>query len=136
MGAMSSTASQESQASLHLQRKVRLYAVEMTLGNKIKKAREGKKRTLQWVADELDVTKQLVWQWERDKADARTHIEGLAKALEMPVDYFYGPIRSPATLEGKIKLLSPANRDFIETMADKFLAQQEAEKTPLRKVKE
>jgi transcriptional regulator with XRE-family HTH domain len=127
MGAMSSTASQESQASLHLQRQAGLYAVEMTLGNKIRKARKAKKLTLQGLADELDVSKQLVWQWEKDQTDARTHIEDLAKVLEMSVDYFYGPIKPPVNLEAKMKLLSPTHREIMETMADKFLAVQEAE---------
>lgn len=99
----------------------------MTLGTKIRKARKAKKYTLQGLADKMGVTKQLVWQWERDNTDPRMHIEGLSNHLEMPVEYFYGAATPPAALEAKIKLLNPENREFMEMMADKFLQQQEAE---------
>jgi transcriptional regulator with XRE-family HTH domain len=99
----------------------------MTLGTKIRRARKARKLSLEKFGVALGVTHQLVWQWERDKSDARTHIEGLSMVLEMPVDYFHGTPQPPAALEAKIKLLNPEHREFMEVMADKFLQQQEAE---------
>jgi transcriptional regulator with XRE-family HTH domain len=130
MAALSSTASRESQAPLHLQRKAALYAVDMTLGKLIQKARTAKGWSLQKLADEIGVTRQLVWQWEKGDTDARKHIEGLSKALKVPVDYFYGPAGSPPPIEAKIKLLSPSHQQFIEKMIDTFLEQQEQESVP------
>jgi transcriptional regulator with XRE-family HTH domain len=102
----------------------------MTLGKLIQKARKAKKWSLQKLADEIGVTKQLVWQWEKGDTDARKHIEGLSRALEMPVDYFYGPAGSPPLIEAKIKLLSPSHQLFIEKMIDTFLEQQKEEAAP------
>lgn len=130
MVALSSTASHRSQALLHLQGQGTLYAADMTLGKLIQKARKAKKWSLQKLADEIGVTKQLVWQWEKGDTDARKHIEGLSQALKMPVDYFYGPAGSPPPIEAKIKLLSPSHQQFIEKMIDTFLQQQEEEAPP------
>lgn len=130
MVALSSTASRVSQALLHLQGQGTLYAADMTLGKLIQKARKAKKWSLQKLADEIGVTKQLVWQWEKGDTDARKHIEGLSQALKMPVDYFYGPAGSPPPIEAKIKLLSPSHQQFIEKMIDTFLQQQEEEAPP------
>lgn len=130
MEQMSSTTSHQSQAPLHLQRQALLYHLDMTLGNKIKKARKAKKMTLQSLADEIGVSKQLVWQWEKGDSDARMHIGALSKALEMPVEYFHGASQPPSTLEAKIKLLTPDNRTFMENMADQLLHRQETE-TPV-----
>jgi transcriptional regulator with XRE-family HTH domain len=99
----------------------------MTLGNLIRKAREAKTMTLEALANKVGVSKQLVWQWERGKSDARTHIERLSQALEMPVEYFYGPAGAPAPIEIKMKLLSPARRELLDMMADTLLRQQEEE---------
>ena len=104
-----------------------LYHLDMTLGNKIRKARKAEKMTLQALADALDVSKQLVWQWEKGETDARMHIGSLSRALKMPVEYFHGATHPPMTLEAKMKLLSPENRDFMDAMADKILQNQEAE---------
>jgi transcriptional regulator with XRE-family HTH domain len=102
----------------------------MTLGKLIQRARKAKKWSLQKLADEIGVTKQLVWQWEKGDTDARKHIEGLSQALEMPVDYFYGPAGSAPPIEAKIKLLSPSHQLFIEKMIDTFLEQQREEAAP------
>jgi transcriptional regulator with XRE-family HTH domain len=125
MISMSSTASQRSQEALHLQRKAPLYAVGMTLGNKIKSARKARKLSLDKLGKQLGVSRQLVWQWERDESDARKHIEQLAQALEVPVEYFYGPTRPDEHLGTKIKRLTPAQQKFIESMVDNLLDQEE-----------
>lgn len=120
-------ASRQSQDPLHLQRQAVLYAVDMTLGTKIRRARTAKKMSLEKLGSALGVTRQLVWQWERDQSEARTYIDGLSRVLGMPVEYFHGVAQPPTSLEAKIKLLNPEHREFMDVMADKFLQQQEAE---------
>ncbi len=127
MVVLSSTASRQSQDRLHLQRQAVLYAVPMSLGALIRKARKAKPLTLEALANELSVSRQLVWQWEHGKSDPRTHIESLSQALGMPVEYFYGPAEAPEPIEVKIKLLSPARRELLDLMADTLLRQQEEE---------
>jgi transcriptional regulator with XRE-family HTH domain len=97
----------------------------MTLGNKIKSARKARKLSLDKLGKQLGVSRQLVWQWERDESDARKHIEQLAQALEVPVEYFYGPTRPDEHLGTKIKRLTPAQQKFIESMVDNLLDQEE-----------
>ena len=120
---MSSTASRQSQDPLHLHRQAALYAVDMTLGTKIRRARTARKMSLEKLGKALGVSRQLVWQWERDRSDPRTHIEGLSQALEMPVEYFYGPTPPDGPLDAKMKRLSPAQQDLIKTMIDTMLGQ-------------
>lgn len=124
MGPLSSTASHQSQVPLHLQRQALLYAFDMTLGTKIRKARTARKMSLSKLGVALGVTRQLVWQWEKDESDPRKHIGALSEALEMPVEYFYGPTPSDSPLAAKIKLLSPAEEELIQTMVDKILDQR------------
>lgn len=93
----------------------------MTLGKLIQKARKAQKWSLQRLADEIGVTKQLVWQWERDDTDPRKHIEALSKALKVPVDYFYGPGPKPGPLAAKIGRLTPDQQELIERMVDSLL---------------
>lgn len=112
-----------------------LYHLDMTIGNLIKKARKAKPLSLEALGEKIGVSRQLVWQWEKGDSDPRKHILALSKALEMPVEYFYGGAQAPMDLESKVKLLTPENRDFVETMADKFLASQQAEKSALPKAK-
>ena len=132
MVAMSSTASHESQVPLHLQRQAVLYHLDMTIGNLIKKARKARGFSLEALGEKLGVTRQLVWQWEKGSSDPRKHILALSQHLEMPVDYFYGPKRSPGILAAKIGQLNEDQQELVETMIDTLLRQQEAE--PPRKI--
>jgi transcriptional regulator with XRE-family HTH domain len=125
MAHMSSTPSRLSQALLHLQRQASLYAIDMTIGKLIQKARKAKKWSLQRLADEIGVSKQLVWQWERDDTDPRKHIEALSRLLEVPVDYFYGPSPKPGPLAAKIGRLTPDQQELIERMVDSLLGHPE-----------
>jgi transcriptional regulator with XRE-family HTH domain len=99
----------------------------MTIGNLIKKARKARGLSLDALGEKLGVSKQLVWQWEKGDSDPRKHILALSQHLAMPVDYFYGPKRSPSVLAAKIGQLNSDQQDLIETMVDKLLQQQEQE---------
>lgn len=105
----------------------------MTLGNLIKKAREAKKLTLQALADELGVSKQLVWQWEKGTSDPRKHIKALSVHLDRPVEYFYATKRSPAVMEAKFQQLTPEQQAAVETLMDTFLGQREGKTEELAK---
>lgn len=104
----------------------------MTIGNLIKKARKAKGMSLEALGDKLGVTRQLVWQWEKGDSDPRKHILALSQHLEMPVDYFYGPKRSPGILAAKIGQLSDDQQDLLETMVDKLLQQEPARKANVK----
>jgi|KBSMisStandDraft_5_1062788.scaffolds.fasta_scaffold06987_6 transcriptional regulator with XRE-family HTH domain len=97
----------------------------MTLGTRIKQARTSKKWSLQKLADEMGVTKQLVWQWERDETDPRKHIQQLSQHLDVPVEYFYGSKRAPGVLATKISQLGTDQQAMIEAMVDALLNQQD-----------
>lgn len=103
----------------------------MTIGNLIKKARTARKLSLEALGEKLGVSRQLVWQWEKGESDPRKHIAGLSQHLEMPVDYFYGPKRSPGVLAAKIGQLSEDQQELVETMVDKLL--QQIDQLPARK---
>lgn len=126
MEAMSSTTSQESQVGLHLQRQAVLYHVDMTIGNLIRKARKAKGMTQQALGDAIGVSKQLVWQWEMGKSDARTHIKALSIHLEQPIEYFYATKRAPAVMEAKFKLLAPEEQAAVDALMDAFLNKRQA----------
>ena len=125
MTVTSSTASRQSQVPLHLHSQAALYAIRMTLGTRIKQARTAKKWSLQKLADEMGITKQLVWQWERDDTDPRKHIEELSRLLDVPVEYFYGDKRAPGVLATKIGQLGTDQQAMIEAMVDALLRQQD-----------
>lgn len=75
----------------------------------------------------MGVSRQLVWQWERDDTDPRKHIQQLSQLLEVPVEYFYGTKRAPGVLATKIGQLGPDQQAMIEAMVDTLLRQQEQE---------
>jgi len=93
----------------------------MTIGKLIQKARKAKDWSLQRLADELGMSRQLVWQWEKGDTDPRKHIEALSRVLEVPVDYFYGPTPKPGPLAAKIGRLTPDQQELIERMVDSLL---------------
>lgn len=125
MIAMSSTASHQSQGSLHLQCKAVLYRLGMTIGTRIKKARKEKGLSLEALGSKIGVSRQLVWQWEKDETDPSKHVEALSKHLNVPLEYFYGVKREPDELALKIALLSEEQQELIQTMIDKMLGQTE-----------
>ncbi len=104
----------------------------MTLGQRIKQARKAKGLSLEQLGKLLGVTRQLVWQWERDDTDASKHIAQLCEHLTVPVEYFYGPSASD-TLENKIRRLDPERQGHIEAMVNALLLLQQQE-GPVKKV--
>lgn len=104
----------------------------MTIGNLIKQARKAKGLSLEGLGEKLGVSRQLVWQWERGDSDPRKHIQGLSTHLGVPVEYFYGPKRSPSILASKIEQLDTDDRDLIEAMIDKMLTRHG--QAPARKI--
>jgi len=98
----------------------------MTLGNKIKKARKARGLSLQALADLMDVSRQLVWQWEKGDTDPRKHIEQLCHHLQVPLEYFYA-VSSENSLESKIRRLDPEKQSQIEGIVNALLLQQEQE---------
>jgi transcriptional regulator with XRE-family HTH domain len=78
----------ESQASLHCQTKAMLYDIEMTLGKRIKAARERlrPKPTQSDIAEHFGVTDKAVSSWERDETIPDVDkIAELSRVLKVPV---------------------------------------------------
>lgn len=96
----------------------------MTLGKRINQARKARGLSLEKLGKKMSVSKQLVWQWEKDESDPRKHIERLCAVLEVPYDYFYGKPPHADTLEAKIQRLAPQQRPIAEATIDALLAQQ------------
>lgn len=103
----------------------------MTLGQRIKTAREAKGLSLQQLADKMNVSRQLVWQWERftgkpqkNAADPRKHARKICDFLDIPYEYFYDGGAAEGPIEDKIRRLLPHERTVIEAAVDAFLAQR------------
>jgi transcriptional regulator with XRE-family HTH domain len=107
----------------------------MTMGKLIEKARMAKGLSLEKLGKKIGVSRQLVWQWEKDETDPSKHIKELSEHLGVPVEYFYGPKRAPGILAAKIKQLSPDKQELIENLIDNMLRQQEQESAPETDVK-
>ena len=89
--------------------------------------------SLDKLGEKLGVSRQAVWQWEKGTSDPSKNIEGLAKALEKSVEYFYGQVASDVPLAGKISQLAPQQLKIIEMMIDQMLGQDEPEIIPTKK---
>lgn len=96
----------------------------MTVGQRIERARKAKGWSLQGLADRMGVSRQLVWQWERDETDPRKHAERLCTTLGLPYEHFFDGAAPSVGLDAKIRRLSPSNRAAIEAAIDALLAQQ------------
>lgn len=114
----------ESQALLHCVSKAALYTVEMTLGNRIKAARERllPKMTQKDVGRHFGVTYQAVSQWERDEDIPEVgKIADLAELLKVPCVWLLkgtGEPPPPEALEAKLDTLMPSERAIIEATID------------------
>lgn len=90
--------------------------------------------SLEILGDKIGVTRQLVWQWERGDSDPSKHIEAIAKALEMPVEHFFGQTRAETPLQAKITQLDASQLDLVERMVNQMLGIEEPASRPKRKI--
>lgn len=114
----------ESQALLHCIHKGPLYTIEMTIGNRIKAARErlDPKPTQAQIGKAFGVTVQAVSGWERDETIPElAKIAKLARLLQVPCTWLLegtGAPPPPDTLEVRIQSLRPRERAMIGAMID------------------
>lgn len=136
MDHMSSTTRQECQAPLHLHGQALLYRVGMTpteLGHRIRKARLARKLSLAKLGDLMDVSRQLVHQWENAESDPKKHIGELCRILQVPYEYFHGEVGEASdSLEAKVARLTPDNRAAIAPAVDALLSQQKQQKEQIK----
>jgi transcriptional regulator with XRE-family HTH domain len=125
MGGDPSIALQESQVSLHCANKVLLYPIGMTLGKRIKRARErlAPRVTQRHVADAFSISDKAVSAWERDDTIPElSRLPTLARLLKVPVAWLLEgtgePPPSPDDLEVRIEMLSPAERAIVIATVD------------------
>jgi transcriptional regulator with XRE-family HTH domain len=109
----------ESQALLHCQYQAVLYAIEMTLGKRIKAARErlNPKPTQADIGSHFGVTDKAVSAWERDATIPELDkIADLAVLLKVPCIWLLkgaGAPPSPEALEVAIEDLKPSERAVV-----------------------
>jgi transcriptional regulator with XRE-family HTH domain len=114
----------KSQASLHCVNKAALYAIAMTLGNRIKAARERlePKPTQREIAEKFDITDKAVSGWERDDSVPELDkMPKLARELRVPLEWLLDGIGDPPApddLQVRIEALSPADRVMLGLMID------------------
>jgi transcriptional regulator with XRE-family HTH domain len=132
MGDTSSIALPQSQAMLHCEPKVTIYDIEMTLGKRIKAARErlDPRMTQPQVAAVFHITVQAVSGWERDESIPELDkIAKLARILKVPASWLLeGKGAPPASgaLESILEQLDPSARELLEAMAQTLLKQRDA----------
>jgi transcriptional regulator with XRE-family HTH domain len=117
---------------LHCLDKALLYDVEMTLGKRIKAARERllPKATQGDVASHFEITDKAVSAWERDETVPELDkIAKLARILKVPANWLLegkGPPPPPDTLESVVEQLDPDSRSLLEAMAQTLLRKRGA----------
>lgn len=122
MAVHSSIALLESQAPLHCEDKGTLYDAEMTLGKRIKAARERlrPKMTQGDLGKFFDITDKAVSGWERDDTlPALGRIVEIARILKVPTAWLLdgkGPPPHPDSIEAEIDSLDPQERAFMASM--------------------
>jgi transcriptional regulator with XRE-family HTH domain len=121
-----------SQALLHCANKASLYDVEMTLGKRIKSARERLRPEMTQgdVAKHFNITDKAVSAWERDATVPELDkIAKLARVLRVPANWLLegkGPPPSPDALESVMEQLDQESRSLLEAMAQTLLKQRGA----------
>jgi transcriptional regulator with XRE-family HTH domain len=113
----------ESQALLHCPDKAGLYTIAMTLGKRIKSARERlrPKPTQADIGSHFGVTDKAVSAWERDETVPELDkIAKLAKRLQVPCLWLLdgaGEPPTPDALEVAIENLRPSERAILSATA-------------------
>jgi transcriptional regulator with XRE-family HTH domain len=121
----------ESQALLHCAPKAALYTVEMTLGKRIKAARERLRpdMTQAHVGTHFGVTPQAVSGWERDDSIPELDkIADLAELLKVPCVWLLkgaGEPPAPDALEAKIDGLRPSERAIVDATIEAIRRQRD-----------
>lgn len=124
--ANSSIALLESQALLHCVSKGVLYSVEMTIGKRIKQARERlqPKQTQAVIGEIFGISAQAVSEWERDQAiPDLDKIVRLSEALKVPCAWLLegkGPPPAPDSIDFEIEQLHPAERAVVRSVIETF----------------
>jgi transcriptional regulator with XRE-family HTH domain len=109
-----------------------LYDVEMTLGKRIKSARERLRPEVTQgdIAKHFNITDKAVSAWERDATVPELdRIAKLARILKVPANWLLegkGPPPSPDALEAVMEQLDPESRALLEAMAQTLLKQRGA----------
>lgn len=121
----------ESQALLHCPDKALLYTVDMTLGKRIKAARERlrPKPTQGDIGAHFGITDKAVSAWERDETVPELDkIADLAELLKVPCLWLLkgtGEPPAPDALEVKIGQLLPSERAIIDATIEAIRRQRE-----------
>lgn len=124
MAKNSSMALPKSQATLHCWDKAALYNVEMTLGKRIKAARNRlrPKLTQAEIGKEFDISDKAVSSWERDKTVPDLgKIAKLARTLKVSCNWLLegaGEPPAPDALEVQIEGLSPLDRALASAIIE------------------
>jgi transcriptional regulator with XRE-family HTH domain len=132
MAKNSSTALPESQAPLHCLHKAALYNIEMTLGKRIKAARERlrPKPTQGQIGAYFGVTDKAVSGWERDQTIPELDkIADLARLLRVPCSWLLEGVGAPPppdALEVKIESLRPSERALLAAMIETIHKERES----------
>jgi transcriptional regulator with XRE-family HTH domain len=110
----------ESQATLHCVPKAILYPIDMSIGKRIRKARDRlhPRVTQKQIAAAFGITEQAVSAWERDdsKGPELERIPRLARLLHVPVAWLLegnGDPPEPDGLDALIDSLSPSEREAV-----------------------
>lgn len=112
----------KSQERLSCGRQALLYAILMTLGQRIKAARKLRKLSQEVVAEALGVTKQAVSGWERGRETPEVpRLMPIARRLKVPVEWLLdGHGDPPEEASDPLNGITPDERaaamSFIEVM--------------------
>src|SRR5437773_9004770 len=89
-----------------------------SLGERLRKMREGRGYTQDELAELLDVGQQQVHRWEANKSDPSTDaIASLAKILGVTADYLLGIVENPdERLQNKELALAPEERKVVQAI--------------------
>jgi transcriptional regulator with XRE-family HTH domain len=124
MGKNSIIALPKSQATLHCRDKAALYNIGMTLGKRIKAARDRlcPKPTQTEIGDEFGVSDKAVSAWERDVTIPEfDKLAKLARLLKVPCSWLVegpGEPPPPDALEVQIEQLSPPDRALASAIIE------------------
>lgn len=114
MHTTSSTALPESQVLLHCVGKAWLYPVGMTLGDRIKLAREARGLSQEALGDKFGISKQAVYEWERGDASPQSdRLPLLRRALRVTFSWLMAG-EGPPPDEGDPAVI------FEDMQADKY----------------